>query len=165
MKYFLKSLIVLCLIAILCGTTGCSKDVEKAIKQEKYSATASIITTNGAVTISGETTDKISGSDISASLYLSYTVVDILNTPDIYMELADELGEEYDYQSLQNSFVVARRSEDTLFVDITYSNSDPKKAIDIANKFAEFACDYIPEFIPSARVSIVSKATKAQKQG
>ena len=158
MKYSLKKSIVLCLATmILCVATGCYKT--------EYSATASILVTNGAVTTSyAETTDKISGSDISASLYLANTVVDILNTPDIYIELANELGEE-DYQSLQNSFLIARRSEDTLFVDITYSNSDQKKAVDIVNKFTELACDYIPRFIPSARVNVASIAVKAQKQG
>ena len=45
-----------------------------------YSATSSILVTNGAVITSyEETTDKISGSDISASLYLADTVVDILH--------------------------------------------------------------------------------------
>ena len=157
MKYSLKKSIVLCLaLMILCVTTGCYK--------VEYSATASILVTNGAVITSyAETTDKISGSDISASLYLAETVIDILNTPDIYIELAEELGEK-DYQRLQGAFSVSRRSEDTLFVDITYSNADPQRAMDVVNKFAEVACGYIPGFIPSARVNIATLATKAKKQ-
>ena len=128
-----------------------------------YSATASILVTNGAVTTSyAETTDKISGSDISASLYLSYTVVDILNTPDIYMELANELGEE-NYQSLRGGFSVSRRSEDTLFIDITYSSTDKNKATTIVNKFADVACDYIPGLIPSAKANVVSTAVNASQ--
>ena len=126
-----------------------------------YSATSSIVVTNGAVTTSyAETTDKISGSDISASLYLSYTVVDILNTPDIYIELADRLGED-DYQKLKGGFSVARRSEDTLFIDITYSSTDPVKAKEIVNVFGEVACEYIPGFIPSARANVASTAVGA----
>ena len=103
-----------------------------------YSATSSILVTNGAVITSyEETTDKISGSDISASLYLADTVVDILNTP------------------------VARRSENTLFIDITYSSTDAVKAKETANIFADVACDYIPSFIPSARANVASTATGA----
>ena len=129
-----------------------------------YSATASILVTNGAVTISyNETTDKVSGSDISASLYLAYTVVDILNTPDIYKKVADQLGGGYEYQNLMGRSSVARRNEDTLFVDVTFSSTDPKEAMRMANKFVEISCEYIPEFIPSSRAMIASTAIKASK--
>lgn len=129
-----------------------------------YSATASILVTNGAITTSYEdTTGKIASSDISASLYLAYTVVDILNTPDIYKKVADQLGDGYNYQGLMGSSSVARRSEDTLFIDITFSSTDPKEAMRIANKFVEVACDYIPEFIPSARANVASTAIKASQ--
>ncbi len=128
-----------------------------------YSTTASILVTNGAVITSyAETTDKISGSDISASLYLSDTVVDILNTPDIYIKLADRLGED-NYQSLKSGFSVARRSENTLFIDITYSSTDAQKAMDVVNTFSKIACEYIPEFIPSARANVASTALKASQ--
>lgn len=127
-----------------------------------YSATASILVTNGAVTTSyDETTGKIASSDISASLYLSYTVVDILNTPDIYKKVADQLGKDYNYQGLMSSSSIARRSEETLFIDVTFSSTDPKEAMRIANKFVEIACGYIPEFIPSARANVASTAIKA----
>lgn len=127
-----------------------------------YSATASILVTNGAVTTSYDNAgDKVSGSDISASLYLAYTVVDILNTPDIYKKVADQLGKDYSYQGLMNASSVARRSEDTLFIDVTFSNTDPKEAMRIANKFVEIACDYIPGFIPSARANVASTAIKS----
>lgn len=127
-----------------------------------YSATASILVTNGAVTTSyDETTGKIASSDISASLYLSYTVVDILNTPDIYKKVADQLGKDYSYQGLMGCSSIARRSEETLFIDVTFSSTDPKEAMRIANKFVEIACGYIPEFIPSARANVASTAIKA----
>lgn len=130
----------------------------------RCSSTASIIVTNGAVTTSfNETSDKVSGSDISASLYLAYTVVDILNTPDIYKKVADQLGDGYEYQNLMGRSSVARRTEDTLFIDVTFSSTDPKEAMRIANKFVEISCEYIPEFIPSARAMVASTAIKATK--
>ncbi len=134
----------------------------KVFLTPSYSATASILVTNGAVTTSyDETTGKIASSDISASLYLAYTVVDILNTPDIYKKVADQLGKDYSYQGLMNSSSIARRSEDTLFVDITFSSTDPKEAMRMANKFAEISCEYIPGFIPSARANVASTAIKS----
>lgn len=134
----------------------------KVFLTPKYSATASILVTNGAVTTSyDETTGKIASSDISASLYLSYTVVDILNTPDIYKRVADQLGNDYSYQGLMATSSVSRRSEETLFIDVTFSSTDPKEAMRIANKFVETACDYIPGFIPSARANVASTAIKS----
>lgn len=130
-----------------------------------YSATASILVTNGAVTVYNDYTDKttVSASDISASLHLSYTVIDILKTPDIYKKVADQLGNGYEYQSLMGRTVVARRSDETLFIDVTFSSTDPKEAMRIANKFVEISCGYIPEFVPHSRAMVASTAIKASK--
>lgn len=134
----------------------------------KYSSTASILVTNGAVTTitytdANNNNNKVSGSDISASLYLAYTIVDILNTPDIYKKVADQLGKGYEYQDLMGRGSVARRSEDTLVIDVTFSSTDSKEAMRIANKFVEISCEYIPEFIPNARAMVTSTAIKATK--
>ncbi len=125
-----------------------------------YSATASILVTNGAVTVYSDKS-TVSASDISASLYLSYTVIDILKTPDIYKTVADQLGKGYEYQNLMSRTTVQRRSEDTLFVDVTFSSTDPKEAMRIANKFVEISCAYIPEFVPHSRAMVASTAIKA----
>lgn len=151
---------IIILAAVVCAAGAFSYC--KLFITPSYSATASILVTNGAVTTSyDETTDKVSGSDISASLYLAYTVVDILNTPDIYKKVADSMGNGYEYQNLMSRSSVARRSEETLFVDVTFTSTDPKEAMRIANKYVEVACEYIPEFIPSSRAMIASTAIKS----
>lgn len=151
---------IIILAAVFCAVGAFSYC--KFFLTPSYSATASILVTNGAVTTSyDENSDKVSGSDISASLYLSYTVVDILNTPDIYKKVADSLGKGYEYQNLMARSRVARRSEETLFVDVTFSSTDPKEAMRVANKYVEVACGYIPEFIPSSRAMVASTAIKA----
>ena len=96
-----RRLWIIAIAAVVCASAAFGYC--KIFLTPSYSATASILVTNGAVITSyAETTDKISGSDIQASLILSYTVVDILNTPDIYIELADELGDKTNYQGLKN---------------------------------------------------------------
>ena len=60
-----------------------------------------------------------------------------------------------------NRSSVARRSEETLFIDVTFSSTDPKEAMRIANKYVEVACGYIPEFIPSSRAMVASTAIKS----
>lgn len=151
---------ILILVAVICATGAFSYC--KFFLTPSYSATASILVTNGAVTTSyDETTDKVSGSDITASLYLSYTVVDILNTPDIYKKVADALGGDYTYQGLMGRSSIARRNENTLFIDVSFSSTDPKEAMRIANKYVEVACEYIPGFVPSSRAMVASTAIKA----
>lgn len=127
-----------------------------------YSATASIIATNGAVTVFSDKS-TVSASDLSASLYLAETVIDILKTPDIYKDVADELGKDYNYQNLMGRANVVRRGEDTLFIDVTFSSTDPKEAMRIANKFVEISCEYIPEFVPHSVAKVASTAIKAAK--
>ena len=135
---------------------------------ERYSATASILVTNGAVTTAqDEKTDKVSGSDISASLYLTYTIVDILNTSDNYTKVAEELNKDenndYKYQDLMNRSTIVRISEDTLFIDVTFTSTDPDEAMHLANIFSATSCKHIPNIIPNAKANVVSKADKVVK--
>lgn len=152
---------IIIIAAVVCAAGAYSYC--KLFLTPSYSAKASLLVTNGAVTTSynDESSDKVAGSDISASLYLTYTVVDILNTPDIYKKVADSLGDGYEYQNLMARSSIVRRSEETLFVDVTFSSTDPKEAMRVANKYVEVACGYIPEFIPSSRAMVASTAIKA----
>lgn len=151
---------VIILAAVICAVTVFSYC--KFLITPKYSATASIIATNGAVTVYGDKS-TVSASDLSASLYLAETVIDILKTPDIYKKVADQLGKEYNYQNLMGRTSVTRRGENTLFIDVTFSSTDPKEAMRVANKFVEISCEYIPEYIPHSIAKVASTAVKASK--
>lgn len=169
-KYLKKIWIVILsviIVAPLCAgiTFGCCQLYSEFITTPTYSATASLFVTSGAVTTPyDETTGKVTGSDVGASLILAQTVVDILNTPDLYKEVANQLGKDYDYLSLKGRTSVSRRSEESLFVDITFSSTDPKEAMRVANKITETACQYIPKkFIESSKADVASTAIKAVK--
>ncbi len=133
----------------------------------KYSATASVLVTNGAVTTkqeaNGTSADKVLGSDISASSYLAYTIVDIFTTSDNYEKVAKELGGDYTAHNLMSRSKVVRRSEETLFIDITFTSTDPQEAMDLANEFGRISCKYIPNVFESAKADVISHATKASK--
>lgn len=156
-----RRLWIIALAFIICA--GSAYSYCKFLVVPVYSSTASIIVTNGAVTegVDNSTTNKVAATDISASLYLSYTVTDILKTPDMYKRLADELGNSYDYKALMGRTNIERRSEDTLFIDVKFTSTDPKEAMRVANKFVEISCDYIPEFIPYSKAMVASTAIKA----
>lgn len=109
-----------------------------------YGASVSIIVTNGEVSQSStSTTSKVLGSDVQASLYLADTIVDILRSNSIYQEVSSALGGEPSYKTLAANTTVERRGDDTMFIDITYVDSDPDRAMRIANLFADMSKAHI----------------------
>ena len=111
----------------------------------KYSATGSVLVTNGAIITDNNTVSSnsktVSNTDIAASLQLANTITDILKTNDIYKELADNTGNKYLYTELKNNVVIKRRTTDTLFIDISFTASTPEEAKTLTNKFLELAPD------------------------
>ncbi len=128
-----------------------------------WGARSSVVVTNGAITIINpdSTQNKVSASDLSASLYLIETVIDVLKTPDLYKQVADQLGSDYNYASIRGRTSVSQRSENSLFIDITVTGEDPKEAMRIANKIAQISCKYIPEIIPNSVAIDVETAISA----
>jgi len=115
-----------------------------------YSARASVLVTNGG-SISNteiENTQSVTNNDITASVNMIQTVVDILKTPDIYKQLAVKFDNRYSYQQLMAKCNVVSRGEDTMFIDVTFSSSTPEEAKRLVNAFVELAPDYISDPIP-----------------
>lgn len=134
----------------------------KFLATPKYTASSSILVTNGAIVTQYEAgpnqTDSISSTDINASLSLANTVIDILKTPDIYLELSEELDGKYTYSQLKSFINVERRNNNTLFIDITAISTDGKEAKLLANEFADASCKYVTKFIPYAKANVASTA-------
>ena len=116
-----------------------------------YSATASIIVTNGAI-IDTENDNKVSNSDIIASKNFSETACDILKTKDIYKELASKINNKYDYDNLHSRASISQRNEDTLFIDISFKSTSEKEATMLVNEFIELVPKHIVEVFPGALV-------------
>lgn len=136
----------------------------------KYSSTGSIVVTNGAIindiesqTSSTSSTKKVSSSDIAASLQLSNTIIDILNTNDIYKQLSSDLDNKYTYTDLMNCSTVKRRNEDTLFIDASFTAGTPEEAQTMVNAFLELVPDYISTFIPNSTAAVTTTADRATK--
>lgn len=160
-RIFVKRLWIIALafvIAVCAAYAYCSY-----IVTPRYSATASIMVTNGAITeeTPSEIKRNVSSTDISASLDLVDTITDILKTPEIYRATAKASEDQYTYEQLRSSASVSRRSDSTLFIDISFRNSNGEDAINMANIFAESACNYIKNVIPSSSATVVAKAVNA----
>lgn len=130
-----------------------------------YRTTTSILVNNGGLSEVGPSTNSVSGSDISASLYLVTTCVDIIESDNMYKDLAKALNDKYSYYQLKSSFSASPRSEESLLIDITTSGTDPEEIKKIANTFLEIAPTFICNNILNVDVKILATADKAVKTG
>ncbi len=154
------------LIAAAVVFAGASLVYCKLLATPEYSATGSVLVTNGAIISSGaassDTASKsVSNTDITASLQLSNTIIDILKTNGIYKQLADSFEGEYTYSELISRAEVKRRSTDTLFIDITFTAQTADEAKELVNGFLELAPEYILEFIPNSNAAVTTTADTA----
>ncbi len=129
-----------------------------------YTAKASIIVTNGGSVTSNEIADDkwVSNSDIVASINLIETVVDVLETNDIYKQLADTLDGDYTYGELKSRASISPRGEQTMFIDVSFSADTPEEATLLVNSFVELAPGYISEPISysSSKYYLAENASK-----
>lgn len=129
-----------------------------------YSASGSIMVTNGAIItdLDGNQT-HLNNTDIVASLNLTYTVTDILKTPDLYKKLSEKTNYKYSYGELLSRSAVSRKNEDSLFITISFTANNKNEAISLVNEFLQLVPDYIAERVPGAATAITTTADSAAK--
>lgn len=156
----LKRLWIIAIVSVLCAAIALSYC--KLVIKPVYKATTSILITNGGViTESGD--DAIQSSDLSASIYLVNTCVDILKSQKIYKELATATSDKYDYRKLKQGFIIERKEEDSLFINISFRSTDPEEAILLVNAFTKLAPQSIEAILRSVKVEILEEADGANK--
>lgn len=163
LKLALKHWIALALAAIIAA--GGAFVYFNYIVEPKYSATGSILVTNGAIISGGTFTSedgKLSQADISTSLSFANTLTDILNTPGIYKELSNKIYNKYDHDRLKSMANVRRRADDSLFLDVTFISTDKDEAKNLTNLYLDLAPEYIDEYVPNtaSAVTLADKATE-----
>ncbi|MBE6728903.1 MAG: hypothetical protein E7568_01560 [Ruminococcaceae bacterium] len=156
----LKRIWLIIIVTVLCAAIAFSYC--KFIVKPVYRATTSILITNGGViTESGD--DTIKSGDLSASIYLVNTCVDILKSQKIYKELAVATSDKYNYKSLKSGFTVEKKEEDSLFINISFRSTDKSEAILLANAFTQLVPSSIEAILPSVKVEILEEADTANK--
>lgn len=128
-----------------------------------YTATASVLVTNGGIMVQESTDGKetISTTDITASINLVDTVTDILETSDIYKELAKSTGEKYTYSQLKGRTTISSKTDHSMFVDVSVTASNPDEATMLVNAFVKLTPEYIVEFVPYSNVAVAATADSA----
>lgn len=154
LKLAIKNVFILLLTGIVFA--GAVLAYCKFIATPKYSSTGSVLVTNGGIMNdnSAEAGSTLSNTNIIASMNLVGTVGDILNTNGIYKQLALKTDDKYTYKQLRSMVRVERKNENSLFINITFSASDPDEARNLVNEFLALAPAYINDFVPNSEVAI-----------
>lgn len=166
----LKHIFLIILAGLVVGTATFSYCEFVAVP--RYSATGSIMVTNGGIVDTFKDNDykedsyennTLNNTDIQASLNFVYTVTDILNTNGIYKELSEELNGRYTYAQLKSMAHVERKSNNSLFVDISFTATTREEAIELVNSFLVLVPNYINTFVPKSAITSTSTADTAGK--
>lgn len=152
--------------ALICAAIVCAAATFSYcyfVATPRYTATASVMVTNGAVIDNNAGYEKVQGTDISASLALSNTVVDLLKTPNIYKNLSDKISNKYSYRQLRGMISAERKDEETLIINVSATTTDPGESIRVVNSYASLVPEYINKFIPYSNVLVAAEADSARK--
>ena len=141
---------------------GCAFGVCTFMLADKYTATASIMVTNGAIT-DNTAYEKVQGTDLSASLELTDTVVELLKTSNIFKQLENKTTYGYSYKQLKNIASISRASQDTLFVKIRFTTNSMEESINLCNAFAELVPEYVSQTLKNSNIKVVEEADSAPK--
>ena len=148
---------------ILCAVLAFSYN--KFFVAPMYRTSTTILVNNGGLANVGVPGDSVNTNDLNASLYLVETCVDILESDNMYKELANALGGNYSYQNLKGRFVPEARGENSLLIDIYTFGSNQNEIMEIANTFLEVAPTFIKNNILSVDVKVLATADIAYKTG
>lgn len=160
LKLFKKHILVVLLCAIVLGATAFSYC--SFFATPKFSATTSIIISNGAIINSTTSTGsgKDSNSDFTASNVIAENCVEILNTPEMIKLVADK-ADIKNHNSLRNAFKIKKRAENIIILDVTATAFSPAEAVTLSKIFASLSPEYLSAIFPNVLVNVVAEAEGA----
>ena len=131
-----------------------------------YMTSAQILVDNGGLNEAGPSNSgTVEGADLSTSLNIVNTCVDILKSDNLYKDLAKALNDKYSYYSLKSAFSIAEHDERSLCIDIAVSGTDPQLIKTLANTFLDIAPTYLSTKIRNTQVSVLATADKVVRTG
>ena len=148
--------IVLLIIAAVVFAAGAFAYCE-FVAEPRYSATGSILVTNGAVDIENTVDEDgnkkgLENTNVSASINFMDTACKMLQQNDIYKRLANELDNKYSYTSLKNSSKITSTDDYSLYIDVSFTASSREEAIKLVNTYLELTPDYVDSQVKSIEV-------------
>lgn len=156
-RALLKSIFVIALVSLIFVLVTnfvlpARKESKESKETTKYIAIASLLVTNAGIPEGLDETKVGNMDDITASINLIPTVIDILNDKDIYEQIKKELNDKYSAEELKKSAVIKQRDEYSLFIDVSFKLKDPDDALKAANSFLKLAPSYVKSVLPTAGI-------------
>jgi len=152
----LRNIIALLLAAVLFGAGAFAYCEFVAVP--RYSATGSLLITNGAIEKgtdideNGQAT-KLENANVIASINFMDTANDMLKQNGIYKKLSEKLKGKYSYNQLMSMSKAARRGDNSLYIDITFTSNSPEQSIDLVNEYMSIAPSFFAEQVTGVNVS------------
>ncbi len=124
------------------------------IATPSYSASTSLMVTNGGMLFGTGQENNTSGSvnnEFAISINMMDTYVNYLRTAEPYMDLANRWETEfpearhYSGAQLRRMAHIGVREDRTFFLDITFSATNSQDAVRLAKRFAELAKEYLQD--------------------
>ena len=128
-----------------------------------YQTNVSVLVNNGGLSDVFQDSTTISTGTVSASLNLVPTCVDVMQSDNIYKELAATLSDKYSYNFLRSIFSITERHNNSLLIDIAVSGYSPEEIKHIANTFLDILPGYMKNTMTAADIKIMSTADKHHK--
>ena len=128
----------------------------------EYESTVSLYVNNE----SGKNTDKILGTDITASQMLVDTYIIIIKSNTVLNEVCEKLEEQgiegYDAESLAKKINASATNETEIFA-VTVRDTNPKHTYMIANIIADVAPPIIKDFVEASSVKVIDYAKEGKR--
>lgn len=126
----------------------------------KYAATGSTVLSAGASILNTENSSSIKSSDVSITLALSNSFVDILSSRDLYETIAGKYDFGYSAAQLKKMTTISGR-EDSLIVDVTVRSGSVQDSVQIVNAILDESPAYMKSKMPAAVIVPLDKAQGA----
>ncbi len=150
---------IIVITALICGLSAflyC-----ELVATPQYTATGSTVFTAGTSILGGdEDGTSMKSSDVSITLALSNSFVDILSSRDLYETIAEKYDFGYSAMQLKNMTTVAAR-EDSLIVDVAVQSGSVAESVEIVNAILDESPEYMKSKMPAAVVVPLDKADGA----
>ena len=116
----------------------------------KYEATSKLYVTS-------RTDSAVNLSDLQIGTYLTSDYQEVFRTWEVHEQVLRNLGLDYSYTTL-NDMVSVTNPADTRLLNITVTSEDPVEATNMANEYANVACDYIYQVMGTEEPRLFSEA-------
>ena len=106
-----------------------------------YSASGSLIVTNGTIIDEYAERDTLQNTDIVASKNISDTIIDVLSTKGIYKSLANSIDNKYTYGNLISRSRISKSDNNSLAIKISFTANNSREAVELVNSYLQLAPD------------------------